>query len=116
MNDYTMVPLRAISEMFGATVNWDGGTSTVTIDYTKKNVEEGLAKKFETYEKVLNQKYDAYKNYADDTGNIVRAEIQLEDGGNIELDFIRILHRKRLQILLNLQMKIFMTGLCSTEL
>lgn len=86
MNDYTMVPLRAISEMFGATVNWDGGTSTVTIDYTKKNVEEGLAKKFETYEKVLNQKYDAYKNYADDTGNIVRAEIQLEDGGNIELE------------------------------
>lgn len=55
MNDYTMVPLRAISEMFGATVNWDGGTSTVTIDYTKKNVEEGLAKKFETYEKVLNK-------------------------------------------------------------
>ena len=48
MNDYTMVPLRAISEMFGATVNWDGGTSTVTIDYTKKNVEEGLAKKFES--------------------------------------------------------------------
>ena len=48
MNDYTMVPLRAISEMFGATVNWDGGTSTVTIDYTKKNVEEGLAKKFAT--------------------------------------------------------------------
>ena len=34
----------------------------------------------------LNQKYDAYKNYADDTGNIVRAEIQLEDGGNIELE------------------------------
>ena len=70
MNDYTMVPLRAISEMFGATVNWDGGTSTVTIDYTKKNVEEGLAKKFETYEKVLNQKYES----------------QLEDGGNIELE------------------------------
>ena len=40
MNDYTMVPLRAISEMFGATVNWDGGASTVTIDYTKKNVED----------------------------------------------------------------------------
>ena len=86
MNDYTMVPLRAISEMFGATVNWDGGASTVTIDYTKKNVEEGLAKKFETYEKVLNQKYDAYKGYADGTGNVVNAEIQLEDGGNIELE------------------------------
>ena len=86
MNDYTMVPLRAISEMFGATVNWDGGTSTVTIDYTKKNVEEGLAKKFESYEKAFAEKYDAYKGYADGTGNVVNAEIQLEDGGNIELE------------------------------
>lgn len=86
MNDYTMVPLRAISEMFGATVNWDGSTSTVTIDYTKKNVEEGLAKKFETYEKVFTEKYNAYKGYADGTGNVVNAEIQLEDGGNIELE------------------------------
>ena len=86
LNDYTMVPLRAISEMFGATVNWDGGTSFVTFDYTKKNVEEGLAKKFESYEKAFAEKYDAYKNYSDDTGNIVRAEIQLEDGGNIELE------------------------------
>ena len=60
MKDYTMVPLRAISEMVGATVNCDGGASTVTIDYTKKNVEEGLAKKFETYEKVLNQKLCVY--------------------------------------------------------
>ena len=83
MNDYTMVPLRAISEMFGATVNWDGGTSTVTIDYTKKNVEEGLAKNFESYEKAFAEKYDAYKGYADGTGNVVNAEIQLEDGGNI---------------------------------
>ena len=72
--------------MFGATVNWDGGTSTVTIDYTKKNVEEGLAKKFESYEKAFAEKYDAYKGYADGTGNVVNAEIQLEDGGNIELE------------------------------
>ncbi len=71
--------------MFGATVNWDGGTSTVTIDYTKKNVEEGLAKKFETYEKVLNQKYDAYKGYADGTGNVVMLKFNLRCG-NIELE------------------------------
>ena len=44
MNDYTMVPLRAISEMFGATVNWDGGTSTVTIDYTKKKCRRRTCK------------------------------------------------------------------------
>ena len=44
MNDYTMVPLRAISEMFGATVNWDGGASTVTIDYTKKKYRRRTCK------------------------------------------------------------------------
>lgn len=39
------------------------------------------------YEKGFCRKnVDAYKNYSDDTGNIVRAEIQLEDGGNIELE------------------------------
>ncbi len=116
MNDYTMVPLRAISEMFGATVNWDGGTSTVTIDYTKKNVEEGLAKKFESYEKAFAEKYDTYKGYADGTGNVVNAEIQLEDGGNIELELYPDIAPKTLQILLNLQMKNSITDLCSTEL
>lgn len=29
--NYTMLPLRAISEAFGATVNWDNATKTVTI-------------------------------------------------------------------------------------
>lgn len=86
MNDYTMVPLRAISEMFGAEVGWDGDTYTVTVDYEKKNVEEGLAKEFETYEKILAQQYDAYKNYADGTGNIINAQIQLENGGEIDLE------------------------------
>lgn len=86
MNDYTMVPLRAISEMFGAEVGWDGDTYTVTVDYEKKNVEEGLAKEFETYEKILDQQYDAYKNYADGTGNIINAQIQLENGGEIDLE------------------------------
>lgn len=86
MNDYTMVPLRAISEMFGAEVGWDEYTYTVTVDYEKKNVEEGLAKEFETYEKILDQQYDAYKNYADGTGNIINAQIQLENGGEIDLE------------------------------
>ena len=86
MNDYTMVPLRAIGEIFGASVGWDGATSTVTVDYAKKNVEKGLAEKFRTYEKTMNKKYDDYKGYADGTGNVVNAEIQLENGGVIELE------------------------------
>ena len=31
INDYTLVPLRAVSEAAGAKVNWDGGERTVTI-------------------------------------------------------------------------------------
>ena len=30
-NDRTMVPIRFMSEMFGAKVEWDGETKTVTI-------------------------------------------------------------------------------------
>jgi len=86
MNDYTMVPLRAISEMFGATVNWDGATSTVTVDYTKKNVKAGLASQFAGYEQELNKMYDIYKDYAEGNANTVNAEIQLENGGVIELE------------------------------
>ena len=86
MNDYTMVPLRAISEMFGATVNWDGATSTVAVDYEKKSVKAGLAAQFETYERELDKMYDAYKGYADGTANTVNAEIHLENGGVIGLE------------------------------
>lgn len=86
MNDYTMVPLRAISEIFGAQVGWDGATSTATVDYEKKNVETGLAEKFKSYEQEMDKMYDAYKGYADGTGNMVNAEIQLENGGKIELE------------------------------
>lgn len=86
MNDYTMVPIRAVSEMFGAKVGWDGQTSTVTVDYEKKTVTDGLAQKFDVYEKILDRKYTEYKNYADGTGNVINAEIQLENGGVIELE------------------------------
>ncbi len=37
VNGRTLVPVRAISEAFGATVNWDGATSTVTITTNDKN-------------------------------------------------------------------------------
>lgn len=35
----TLVPLRVISEAFGAEVNWDGETKTVTIVYNEKTVK-----------------------------------------------------------------------------
>lgn len=86
MNDYTMVPLRAISEMFGAEVDWNQETSTVTVDYAVKQVESGLAAAFNTYEQVFDKKYEAYSAYVDGTANKVNAEIQLENGGVIELE------------------------------
>lgn len=30
-NDYTLVPVRAVSEAFDANVSWDGNTQTVNI-------------------------------------------------------------------------------------
>lgn len=36
--NYTMLPLRAITEAFGATVNWDDATRTVTILRDRKSV------------------------------------------------------------------------------
>lgn len=86
MNDFTMVPLRAISEMFGAQVEWKAETSTVSVSYPKKEVEKGLAGKFLTYEQEMDKNYDAYKGYADGTGNVVNAEIQLESGGTVTLE------------------------------
>lgn len=86
MNDFTMVPLRAISEMFGADVDWDGSTSTVSVSYPKREVNAGLAEKFRTYEREMDSRYDAYKGYADGTGKVVNAEIQLENGGTIKLE------------------------------
>ncbi len=86
MNDSTMVPLRAISEMFGADVNWDADNGIASVNYEKRSVDAGLAAKYVSYEKVFDQEYDAYKNYADGTGNIVNAEITLANGGVIGLE------------------------------
>lgn len=87
MNDYTMVPLRAIASLFGAEVNWDANTYTVNVNFGDKVAgPKGLAEKYVTYEQVLWKKYDEYKGYVDGTGNVVNAEIQLESGKNIELE------------------------------
>ena len=87
VNDYTMVPLRALSELFGAEVGWDDASRTVDITYTPPAADlTGIAEKFKTYEQILFKKYDAYLGYVLKNGNVVNAEIQLENGGVIELE------------------------------
>lgn len=85
-NDRTMVPLRAIAELFGAEVDWKAASSTVTVDYEKKTVKEGLAAEFNDYEKLFSSMYDKYTAYVNGTAQTVNIEIQLEDGGNIGLE------------------------------
>ena len=86
INDFTMVPVRAVSEIFGAEVGYDAATSTVLITYDKKSVKAGLAAEFRTYETELDKMYGAYCGYADHSGNLVNAEIQLANGGVITLE------------------------------
>lgn len=87
MNDYTMVPLRAVSELFGAEVNWNAAARSVDISFPYSLPQtNGLAEKFKTYEQVFYLKYDAYSAYVDGNANVVNAEIQLENGGVIELE------------------------------
>ena len=87
MNDFTMVPLRAISEMFGAEVGWDDATRTVTVNYEHSpNIPSDLASKFGVYEQAFDKKYDVYAKLVDGTAQKINAEIQLENGGVIELE------------------------------
>jgi hypothetical protein len=41
IDDLTFIPLRAVSEAFGATVNWDGETKTVYVEFSVPETSEG---------------------------------------------------------------------------
>lgn len=88
MNDYTMVPVRAIAEIFGAKVDWNGAAQTVTVECSKSSVEEGLAAEFKEYGKRLLGDYSSYTAFAANTkdANIINAQLELENGGKITLN------------------------------
>jgi len=87
-NDRTLVPIRAISELFGATVDWIGEEKTVTVDYEVKETEDltGAAQQLSPYSVTMSQMYDAYYNYAFLKANTVKAEIELEGDKRIMLE------------------------------
>lgn len=89
INEKTMIPIRCIAELMGATVNWIDETKTVTVDYTpntneyaKEGAELGSAiiDIFEEYG------YTIYKDYVSDRQYTIKAEIELENGNIIKLD------------------------------
>lgn len=88
INDRTYVPIRAVSELLGAEVDWDGETRTVIIsaELPDNIAEDTDAESLIPFETALYDKYDAYSSFADGTSQTIRAEIDLENGGKIVLD------------------------------
>ena len=87
-NDRTLVPIRAISELFGATVDWIGEEKTVTVDYEVKETADltGTAEQLSPYSVTMSQMYDAYYNYAFLKAKTVKAEIEIEGDKRIMLE------------------------------
>ncbi len=87
-NDRTLVPIRAISELFGATVDWISEERTVTVDYEVKNTEDltGTAQQLSPYAVTMSQMYDVYYDYSFGNKNVVKAEIELEGDKKMSLE------------------------------
>lgn len=88
INDSTYVPLRAVSELLGAEVSWNGDTRTASVSsaYVPEEYSDVSAGQLLIYEQELLSKYDAYSAYADKTADTVTAEIKMDDGGEIVLE------------------------------
>lgn len=89
INDRTMVPIRAISELLGAEVDWINDERTVTIAYVSMGYE-GIEGAIESFNPVfingLSDMYDGYRDYVGEKKNVTLAEIELEGGKVIKLE------------------------------
>ncbi len=88
INDRTMVPVRAISELLGAEVDWIDAENTVTVKYNVLAEEaiDGIIEQLNpVYINGLSQMYDTYYDYVTDKTKITVAEIELNDGSVITL-------------------------------
>lgn len=87
INDSTYVPLRAVSELLGAKVDWNGETRTAIVQnsYIPAEFSDADAISLLPYEKMMSERYDAYSAYVDKRANTVKVEMTVNDGGVIEL-------------------------------
>ncbi len=86
INDRTMLPVRAISELLGAKVGWIEEENMVTVEHTPLLDEsiDGLIEELNpVYIKGLSQMYDAYCDYVTDKQKISLAAIEMADGSQI---------------------------------
>lgn len=89
INDRTMVPIRAISELLGADVDWDNEERTVLISYEDKGYGDiqGILEDINpVYLEGFTDMYDAYCDYIGEKQKVTLAEIELENSKIIKLE------------------------------
>lgn len=88
INDRTYVPIRAVAELFGAVVSWDGNSRTaeITANIPELKYTDNDAELLIDYEKAMNMVYDKYDRYLSGKCDVVKAEIVLKNGNRIELE------------------------------
>lgn len=88
VNSRTLLPVRAVSEIMGAKVEWIEETNTVDIKYDLGALEDnaGIAESVNIYQMLLLQDYNEYEALVKGTIEGVTGKIVMEDGGEIEFE------------------------------
>ena len=89
INEKTMIPIRCIAELMGAKVNWIDEEKTVTVDFTPNTTEaakEGAQAGNNIISVFAEDGYTIYSDYAKNREYVIKAQIELENGGIIKLD------------------------------
>lgn len=88
IDDRTYVPIRAVAELFGADVSWNGDMKTAVIksEIPELIYTDDVAEALINYEAAMNSVYDEYDRYLSGAGEIVNAQITLSDDSKINLE------------------------------
>lgn len=88
VNDRTLIPIRCISELMGAEVNWNEADRRVEINYQLPEVKipDGSCEEFLVYTQAMTAYYEVYRDFVTDKNYTVDAIIELENGGQIGLE------------------------------
>ncbi len=88
VEDRTLVPVRAVAELLGASVNWidEINTVTVTDPITEWEENAGMAEQYAYYELFLYQEYDKASAHYQGTLETITGKFVLADGKEISFE------------------------------
>ncbi len=88
VEDRTLVPVRAVAELLGASVNWIDEINTVTITdpITEWEENQGVAEQLAYYELFLYQEYDKASAHYHGTSETITGKFVLEDDKEISFE------------------------------